>query len=271
MRGNGVGRRLTKRGSFLFIAAAILGAVLVENAHALRPFLAATDAAVVAPGEVELEVGIDVSRNTRGDTDETSYALPSAAFNIGIMDRFEIDIGTGFELVDDDEADRTLGSVSDTELTFKVLWWEGEQGAPSFATELGLTLPTAREEFQPDETRRVGVTGLVAATGEVGPLRYILDLGGGAEPHPEDADYVGVFLWAVAAEVSIADRVALVSEFQGKAIPDADDEATALLGLTYTTPGGVKLDVGGFAGLSDGSDNWGITFGLTYAIPIFGK
>ncbi len=271
MRGEDVDRRVMRWGSIVLMAGGIMGLILGEDAHALRPFLAATDAAVVAPGEVEIELGIDVSRNTRDDADETSYALPSAAFNIGIVNRFEIDIGTGFELVDDDEADETLGSVSDTELTFKNLWWEGEEGAPSFATELGLTFPTAREEFQPDETRRVGVTGLVALTGEAGPLLYILDLGGGVEPHPDDADYVGVFLWAMAAEVSIADGIALVGEFQGKAIPDADDEATALLGLTYTTPGELKFDVGGFAGLSDGSDNWGITFGLTYAFPISDK
>ncbi|MFQ5804307.1 MAG: hypothetical protein ACE5JQ_15565 [Candidatus Methylomirabilales bacterium] len=43
---------------------------------------------------------------------------------------------------------------------------------------------------------------------------------------------------------------------------------TPLLGLTYTTPGGVKFDI---AGLTNGSDNWGITLGLTYALPIFGK
>jgi len=271
MRGEGVRHRLTKGGSFLLIPAAILGAVLVEDAHALRPFLAATDAAVVAPGEVEVELGFDISRNTRGDSDETSYALPSAVFNIGIVDRFEIDIGTGFELLDDDAADKALGSVSDTELTFKTLWWEGEAGKPSFATELGLTLPTARKEFQPDEKRRVGVTGLVALTGEVGPLRYILDLGGGAEPSPRDADYVGVFLWAVAGELTVADRVALVAELQGTAMPDAEPDTTALLGLTYTTSGGVKFDIAGFAGLTDGSDNWGITFGLTYAFPIWGR
>lgn len=263
--------RLSRWTPVLLMAGWIMGLILVENAHALRPFLAATDAAVVAPGEVELELGVDVSRNTRGDTDETSYALPSAVFNIGIVDRFEIDIGTGFELVDDDEAKRTLGSLSDTELTFKTLWWEGEPQAPSFATELGLSLPTAREEFQPDETRRVGVSGLVAVTGEAGPLLYILDLGGGAEPSPKDAEYVGVFLWAVAAELSIVDRVAVVSELQGKAMPDVDPDITALLGLTYTTPGGVEFDIAGFAGLTDGSDNWGITLGLTYTLPIFGK
>lgn len=271
MEGRDLYRPLMKWGSILLVAGGIIGSVLVENAHALRPFRAATDAAVVDPGNVEVELGFDVSRNTRGDNDETSYALPSVAFNIGVVDRFEVDIGTGFELTDDDQEGRTLGSASDTELTFKALWWKGGEEAPSLATEVSLNIPTARKEFQPDGKQRVGVTGLVALTGEAGPLRYILDVGGGAEPSPKDADYVGVFLWAVAGELTIADRVALVAEFQGKVMPEAEADTTALLGLTYTTPGGVKFDIAGFAGLTDGSDNWGITFGLTYAFPISGK
>lgn len=222
---------------------------------------------------MELELGFDVGRDTRGDTDQTSYAIPSAVFNIGVVDRFEIDVVTGFDLVDNHQDEPTLGSAKNTQIIFKTLWREGEQGAPSpaVATEFSVTLPTARQEFQPDRRRRVGGAGLVAFTGEVGPLRYILNLGGGVEPSPTDADYVGVFLWAVAGEVGVADHVALVYEFQGKAIPEGGDDATALLGLTYTTTGGVKWDVAGFAGLADGSDNWGITFGLTYALSMFSK
>jgi hypothetical protein len=86
---------------------------------------------------------------------------------------------------------------------------------------------------------------------------------------PETGDKVGVFIWALAGELTVADRVAVVSEFQGTVFPNTDDDTTALLGLTYTTLGGVKFDFAGFAGLTAGADNWGITFGVTYAIPVF--
>ncbi len=263
--------------SVLLITGGISGVLLVGNAYALRPFRAASDAAVVEPGTVELELGFDVSRNTRGENDQTKYAIPRAVFNIGIINRFEVDISTGFGLVEDGQKDTTLGSVADTTITFKGLWWEAEEGTPtpSFATEISLVLPTAREEFQPGATRnigrRVGVTGQVDLTGEVGLLRYIVNLGGGAEPSAQDDDYVGVFTWAAAGELAVTERFDLVYEFQGTVVPDTDDEATALLGLTYTTAGGVKFDFAGFAGLTDGSDNWGITFGLTYDFPIFGN
>ncbi len=261
---------MLRQAGVVFSAMLILAGVYPHPAEALRPFRRASDAGVVDPGTVEIEIGIDMSRNTRGNSDETSYAVPSAVFNIGIVDRFEIDIVTGFNLVENDQTDTTLGSAADTQIVFKTLWREGEEGSPTpaLATEFSLNLPTARDEIQPDGRHRVGGTGQVDLSGETGPLLYILNLGGGVEPSPKDGDYVGVFIWAVAGELTVADRVAVVSEFQGKTIPGADNETTALLGLIYTTLGGVKFDFAGFAGLTDGSDNWGITFGLSFDFPV---
>ncbi len=253
----------------LVSAIMILLWIFPRPAEARRPFLSATDAGVVDPGDVEVEVGFDVSRNTRGDTNETSYELPSVIFTIGIVNWLEIGIGTGFELVDDQAADVTLGSVADTALGFKTLWWEGEDGAPSIGAEVAFRLPTARAEFQPEGNRLVGGIGRLILSGETDPLVYMVNLGGGMEQSPEDAEYVGVFIWAVAGEVTLADRVAVVAEFQGTVFPGADDDTTALLGLTYTTLGEVKFDLAAFAGLTEGSDNWGITFGMTYAFPVF--
>lgn len=268
---------MARRGWAGLAVVLILAGVFSRPTEAGRPFLSASDAAVVDPGAVEVEVGIQISRNTRDDNDETTYLLPSAVFNIGIADRLEIDISTGFELVDDDKEGETLGSATNTSFILKTLWWEGEDGAPSIATEVGLSFPTARKEFQPNEEKVVGWGGRVDVSGELGRLVYILNLGGGVGPSPGvqtspgDDERASVFLWAVAGELSVADRVAVVSEFQGKVIQDADDEATALLGLTYTTLGGVKFDIAGFAGLADGSDNWGITFGLTFGFPIVSR
>lgn len=238
-------------------------------AEARRPFLSATDAPVVESGDVEVELGFGAFRNTRGDANETSYDLPSVNFTIGIVDWLEIGIGTGFGLVDDQVADLTLGSVADTTLGFKTLWWEGEDGGPSIGAEVAFRLPTARAEFQPEGNRLVGEIGRLILSGETDPFVYMVNLGGGMEQSPADAEYVGVFIWAVAGEVTVADRVAVVGEFQGTVFPGADDDTTALLGLTYTTPGGVKFDLAGFAGLTEGSDNGGITFGVTYAFPVF--
>lgn len=257
------------RGTALAVVMMTLLWSVPHQAEALRPFLSATDAAVVDPGEVEVELGFSVSRNTRGDPSETSYELPAVSFTFGILDWLEFGIGTGFGLVDEDEEDKILGTVANTALAVKTLWWEGENGAPSLGAELVVRLPTARKEFHPEENRLVGGIGRLILSGETDPLVYMVNLGGGMEQSAADAEYVGVFTWALAGELSVADRVAVVAEFQGTVFPGADDESTALLGLTYTTRGGVKFDFAGFAGLTEGSDNWGITFGLTYSFPVF--
>ena len=270
---------MARRGWAGLAVVLILAGVFPRPTEAGRPFQSASDAAVVDPGAVEVEVGIQISRNTRDDNDEMTYLLPSAVFNIGIADRVEIDISTGFQLVDDDKEGETLGSATNTSLILKTLWWEGKDGAPSIATELGVVLPTARKEFQPNEEREIGWGGRVDVSGELGRLVYILNLGGGVGPSPgvqtnpgdDEDEKASVFLWALAGELSVGGGFAVVSEFQGKVIEDSDNEATALLGLTYTTLAGVKFDFAGFAGLADGSDNWGITFGLTFGFPIVSR
>lgn len=258
-----------RRSRAIVLTLLVLPWVAPSAADAHRPFISASPADVVSPGDVEIELGFSVSRNTRGDPHETSYELPTVSFNFGILDWLEFDIGTGFGVVHQDQEDRTLGTAANTGLVVKTLWREGENGAPSMGAELAVRIPTARKEFHPEENRRVGGTGRVIVSGETGPFVYMLNLGGGLEQSSADAEYVGVFIWAVAGEFTIADGVAIVSEFQGTVFPDTDDDTTALLGFTYTTPGGVKLDFGGFAGLTGGADNWGITFGLTYAFPVF--
>lgn len=261
-------RRIARQGG-AFVLMMILLWVSPYRAEALRPFLSATDAPVVEPGDIEVELGFGASRNTRGDTDETSYDLPSVNFTVGIADWLEIGIGTGFGLVDDQVADLTLGSVTDTALGFKTLWLEGEDAAPSIGAEVAFRFPTARAEFQPEGNRLVGGIGRLILSGETEPLVYMLNLGGGMEQSLADGEYVGVFVWAVAGELTVAQGVAVVGEFQGTVFPGANEDTTALLGLTYTTSGGVKFDLAGFAGLTEGSDNGGITFGVTYAFPVF--
>jgi hypothetical protein len=57
-----------------------------------------------------------------------------------------------------------------------------------------------------------------------------------------------------------------VVEFRGESVRGSLPDNTILGGLVWKAPWGIKLDAAGFGGLSQGSDNWGITFGLTYVV-----
>lgn len=246
---------------------ATIGWVLVKDSHALRPFISATDAGVLDPGYVELETGIGLGRNTRGSANESNWSLPSAVFNIGLLDNFELDIGTGIDLVHEKiegNRRRRLGGVAGTSLTAKTRFFEGEGAGASFTTEMTLLFPTQRRELLSTPSRKVGFTAVLVATAELGPLQYHLNLGGGVVESPKRRlGTVGSLLWAIASELPLTFELSAVTEFRGESVRGSLPDNTVLGGLAWKSPWGIKFDAAAFGGLSRGSDNWGITFGLT--------
>lgn len=265
-------------GFALSLTVALVGVALVGRAVAGRPFISATDAGILDPGYLEIEVGISLNRNTRGETNESNWSLPSAVFNIGLTENFELDIGTGFDLVREKiegSRRRRLGSVAETTVTAKTRFFKGEEAVPSFTTELTLLLPTQRRELLSAPSRKVGFTAVLVATAALGPVEYHLNLGGGIVESPRRSlGTVGSLLWAIAGELPLTDEISAVAEFRGESVRGSLPDNTALGGVVWKSPWGIKFDVAGFGGLSRGSDNWGITFGLAYsfkALPWLAK
>ena len=116
-------------------------------------------------------------------------------------------------------------------------------------------------------SRKVGFTDVGVANAEAGLLTYHLNLGGGVVESPKrGVGTVGSLLWAIAGELPLGKNgLSTVVEFRGESIRRSLPDNTALGGLVWESPWGVKFDATGFGGLSQGSDSWGITFGLSYA------
>jgi hypothetical protein len=227
---------------------------------------------------LEIEAGIGLSRNTRGGANESSWSLPSAVFNLGLTENFELDIGTGFDLFREKvegSRRRTLGGAAETSLTAKTRFFKGEEAVPSWTTELTLSLPTQRRELLPVPYRKVGFSAVLVASASLGPMDYHLNLGGGVVESPKrPLGTVGSFLWAIAGELPLTEAVSAVAEFRGESVRGSLPDNTALGGLVWKSPWEIKFDVAGFGGLSQGADQWGVTFGLTYsfkAIPWLAK
>jgi hypothetical protein len=265
-------------GFVLSLTVALVGVVWVDWGVAGRPFISATDAGILDPGYLEIEAGINLNRNTRGGANESNWSLPSLVFNIGLTENFELDIGTGFDLVREKlegSRRRRLGSLAETSLTAKIRFFEGEAAVPSFTTELTLLLPTQRRELLSTPSRKVGFTGVLVATAEAGPLTYHLNLGGGVVESPKRSlGTVGSLLWAIAGELPLTHELSAVAEFRGESVRGSLPDNTVLGGLAWKSPWGIKFDAAGFRGLSQGSSSWGATCGLAYsfkAIPWLGK
>ena len=141
--------------------------------------------------------------------------------------------------------------------------------------ELSLILPTQRRELLSAPSRKVGFTGVLVTTAEAGPLTYHLNLGGGVLESPKRSlGTVGSLLWAIAGEFPLTHELSAVVEFRGESVRGSLPDNTVLGGLAWKSPWGIKFDAAGFGGLSQGSNSWGVTFGLAYsfkAIPWLGK
>jgi hypothetical protein len=127
-----------------------------------------------------MEVGIALSRNTRGGANESNWNLPSSVFNIGLLENFELDIGTGIDLVrekTEGSGRRRLGSIAETSLTAKTRFFEGEGALPSFTTEMTLLIPTQRRELLSAPSRKLGFTAVLVGSAALGTLEYYLNLG----------------------------------------------------------------------------------------------
>ena len=267
-------RYLFSRAFLFLLFLGISGWALLEDAQALRPFISATDAGVLDPGYIELEAGIALSRNTRGRANESNWNLPSVVFNIGLLENFELDIGTGIDLVSEKIGGgrRWLGSVAETSSTAKTRFFEGEGALPSFTTEMTLLFPTQRRELLSAPSRKVGFTAVLVASAELGSLEYHLNLGGGVLESPKRSlGTVGSLLWAIAGELPLTHELSGVLEFRGESVRGALPDNTVLGGLVWKSPWGIKFDAASFGGLSRGSDNWGITFGLTYVFKAIAR
>lgn len=255
----------------LAIALAVAWGGWGGEAWALRPFVAATDADILEPGTIELEAGLGFRRNTWGAANDGILNVPVVVVNLGLLQHFELDLGTGFDLVWMDstktDAGRTrLASPAQVALTGKLRLLAGEGGAPSLATELTLLVPSQHRQLLPGGSRDLGFTGVFALTGQVGRLWLHLNLGGGVAASPKDPGKAsGSLLWAVAGELPVGDGLAIVGEARGAAAQASAPDTTALGGLTWVSPWKIKFDLGAFAGLTRGAHNWGVTAGVTFA------
>lgn len=244
---------------------------LAPEAHARRPFIAATDPGIVEAGYLEVEAGIGLSRNTRNGANESTWNLPSAVFNLGILENFEIDIATGIDLFREKlegSRRRTLAGLTETSLTAKNRWFAGDGMTPSFTTEMTLHFLTQRREMlsASSSSRKVNFSAVLVAGAQLGPLEYMLNLGGGVVESPrKPVGTVGSLLWAVAGELPVAGELSAVAELRGESVRRSRPESTIPGGFVWKSPAGIKFDIAGIGGLSRGADNWGITFGLTYA------
>lgn len=232
----------------------MLGLLLAPpEAGAYRPF-ASTDAAVVDPQEVEVELGYFTLKRARG---EEVLTLPGLVLNYGLLKDLEIVGELGIER---DPAHEL--QVVDPGLFLKAVLKDGllqERPGVSIAAEAGLLLPSTVEgEGNP------GFEGIAVVSGRLPPLMVHLSVGGGV-----DRGYARPFwIWGVIGELPVRPGFRLVGELSGESTRGELPDNSALMGFIWQPSSRVSLDAGVRWGLSRDAPDWLFTLGMTFGFSL---
>jgi len=215
-----------------------------------RPFIA-TDAAVADPKEMEIELGYF---NLERDRGKNTFIIPKVVFNYGLIRNLEVVTEFGIE-----EHSRSSVRLEDAALSVKAVLKEGvlqEKPGVSFAVEAGPLLPsTGKEE------KKVGFEAVGIISGELSPVMFHLNLGGGAD-RMENNPFV---TWGVIAELPVVPKFRVVGEIDGENTKGVSADTSALIGFIWNPPlRNVSIDAGIRRGISRAAPNWMFTTGLTF-------
>ena len=224
-------------------------------AHAYRPF-DGTDAAVVAPGEFELEAG--AARQREGAS--RSLSLPAAVANIGIAGDSEIVIeGRWMRLQEPGPGAAARNLLGDTALSIKHVWRKGvlqDAEGPSIATECGVLLP----EVHGDPGTGYSCAGI--ASSRIDPLTLHVNLALGRTRRGTQARDLGLI-----TEGPEMRAVRPVAEVLFDRDSDGGRSHSILLGAIYRCREDVAFDAGVRSGRSRDAHLNELRIGFTWSVP----
>ena len=219
-----------------------------------RPFVS-TDAAVVDPGEVEVELGyFNLEREDKGNV----FVVPQVVVNYGMSQDWEV-VGE----FDVEKPPDAAAKLVDPGLFLKGIIKEGilqQQEGVSIAIEAGPLLPSAASE-----QKGLGFEGIGILSGELHRFTYHINVGGGVDrqkTHP-------FVLWGVIGEISLLPSLRLVGEVSGESSKEKIPDNSVLLGVIWQPlSSSVVLDGGVRKSLSTGAPDWLFTTGLTWSFSL---
>jgi len=226
----------------------------VSPAWGYRPFIS-TDAAVAAPGEVEVELGYF---NLERADKENAFLVPQVVLNYGLMQNWEVVGEFGVE-----KPAKTAAQFVSPGLFLKGVLKEGilqQQEGLSLAIEAGPLLPSAAPEQD-----GCGFEGVGILSGELHRFTYHLNIGGGV-----DRQHTNPFiLWGVIVELPMLPSLRLVGEVSGESTRKQTPDDSVLLGLIWQSPSSALLFDGGIRkSISSGAPEWLFTTGLTWSFSL---
>jgi hypothetical protein len=225
---------------------------------------------VLAPGELQLEGGLELARETNGDQPNSrTLTFPGATLRVGVLPFLEaraLADGLVHE-VRDGSPDRT--SASDFALGARARLLDQSGVRPATALDFNLSLPTGSRAVSSD-----GVDPSGAFLFEwVLPGRYTLDVNLGLGSLSRGADSSRrAFQVAPSASLGVAlgERAsAFVEYYATLSDRSIDDDHGVDAGFAWLAARNLQIDVFAGAGLSDAAPDYFVSVGAAWRFELF--
>jgi hypothetical protein len=238
------------------VALATLVLLLASPALAGRP-LTTEDTGTLDPGKVELELGVDYSK----DGSAEAWLLPGGpSLNVGLLPRLEVTIGTAFILLSP-EREPTRAGFGDILVRLKGRFFDEGPASPALMAAVTVRLPTGDQGRGLGE-KEVDVQALTAASKMFGPVTLTANAGYTFVTRDRTLDVVNL---NASVEVGVTRAWSVVGEVVSELTTNhrSDDRVVLRAGTVYALSERVRLDAAVGFGTTRASPDVLLTVGVT--------
>lgn len=228
-------------------------------------------AEVVPPGYVQIEIGTTYGEN-QDDEKLRNFAAPETLMRIGLRRALELRLGfSGYQVVDPDGANSDRG-LGDLNVGFKWKLREEVGWRPQTALLFGLNLPTGAEGFSSERYDPAFRFSFAHTLSDRLSMGYNLGVAWETEEEDGHLDTNAVLQYTWTLGMDLTDRWGTFFELFGDIPIEASGGSahSADVGVTYLLRENLQFDAAVGAGLSSEADDWFITMGVSYLIPLRG-
>lgn len=231
-------------------------------------------AVVVAPGRVQVETGVLLTREKAEDATVETVEAPGTLVRIGLGARTELRLGWAGYLRQEVDlpGSETLTDEGpgDAELGAKVRLRDEQGALPEAALLLGISLPVGDDAFTSDRLDPTILLSLAHTLTDRLSLGYNAGIEWSSEPTDSGSHEThSRAVYTAALGIGVTDRAGAFLELFGAEPIDApgDSELSADGGFTYLLRPNLQLDVSAGAGLTDEAPDWFIGAGVSVRWP----
>lgn len=221
---------------------------------------------VVAPGVLQIESGLQLTRETGRGPDVSVLTLPAPELRLGLFRGVELQLAAAGFVRKWQERGRNRSGGSDLAVDLRTVLWEQAGWRPAAALDLGLSFPTGSDFVTSNGVDPEGELLLGWDFARVwnftGNLAFSSETQGKG-----DSTRHFVFSPELALSRSLGARLGAFVEYFADFEESASDQHNLDGGLTWLVSDDLQLDLSAGVGLNDAAPDFFVAAGVSWRLP----